>query len=292
MQDSEKNGNASTVNSESGKKCERCGGSGMYIYMQSAREYAKINNKEYIYGDRDFDIPVGRKCPFCNGGFAEEVQKARNSSDIPFSFNTKTMKDFDWNAYIDETGKTYDTSAQRECVETYINKFNEWEESNSGLYIYSKTKGSGKTFLASCLCNELMAKYAIRTRFVRASELIDISQSGDKNSYDEYKRNPMKLLYECKFLVIDDIGQKITGGEWLEDILFKLLDYRMTNKRLTFCTSNLTIPELRFNERLVERIEKLCMPFHLPEVSVRSKEIRENRQQLLKKLGLIKEGNA
>ena len=270
-------------------KCEKCGGSGMYIFEQKASEYAKSNGLPHIYGDKDPYIWVSKKCPFCNGGFAEDVKQARKNSDIPSSFYDKRMKDFDWNAYIRDDGTLVDTADIQRGVQSFIEKFDIWEKKNIGLYICGKTKGSGKTFLASCICNELMYQNAIRTRFVRASELIDISQSGDKNALDESKRNPMKLIYECKFLVIDDLGQKNTGKEWLEDELFKLLDYRMTNGRMTMITSNLDIKQLPFNERVKDRIEKICVEMHLPEICVRTKEARENRQTLFRELGLIKE---
>lgn len=268
-------------------ECKRCGGTGMYMFMQKASEYAKERGVPHIYKE-DWTIPVGKPCPFCNGGFADDVIKAKKSADIPSSFYDKRLSDFDWNVYVADNGKTFDTSSQQNAVKSFIEQFEVWEKKNMGLYIYSKTKGSGKTFLASCICNELMNKKAIRTRFVSASELIDISQSADKNANDEYKRNPMKLLHECKFLVIDDLGQKNLGGEWLEDILFKLLDDRMVNSRMTMVTSNLAIQELPFNERITDRINKLCMPFHVPEICVRSKEIRESRQELLRELDLNK----
>ncbi len=277
-----------TVTPDSSNKCERCNGSGMYIFQQRASEYAKKNGKDHIYGERDPLIWVGTKCPYCNGGFANNVSIARKDADIPTAFYNKRLTDFDWDIYVDDTGKIVDTKSQKEGIESFVKQFEVWEGKNMGLYIFSSTKGSGKTFLASCICNELMNNRAIRTRFVNASQLIDISQSGDKSSYDEHKRNPMKLVHECKFLVIDDLGQKNTGGEWLEDILYKLLDYRMLNKRMTIITSNLQIQELPFNERIIDRINKLCMPFHLPEVCVRSKEIGENRRSLLEELGLIK----
>lgn len=269
-------------------QCPKCGGTGMYLFMQKASEYCKMRGVPNIYL-HDVEIPVGIKCPYCNGGFADDVIKVKKSSDIPSSFYDKRLNDFDWNVYVSDDGTSFDTSSQENGVKSFVDQFEVWEKKNMGLYIWSKTKGSGKTFLASCLCNEIMHKKAIRTRFVSASELIDIAQSGDKNANDEYKRNPMKLLHECKFLVIDDLGQKNLGGEWLEDILFKLLDDRMTNLRMTMITSNLTIQELPFNERITDRINKLCFPLHLPEICVRSKEIRESRQELLKELNLAKE---
>lgn len=260
----------------------------MYIYEQLASEYAKANGKDHLYGNRDFLIPVGRKCPFCNGGFADDVQKARRNSDIPSSFSNKRFKDFEWDIYILDNGSVADTTELRKGVTSFLEQYDTWEDNNMGLYLFSKTKGTGKTFLASCICNELMANRAIKTRFVRASELIDISTSGDKNAFDEYKRNPMKLIFECKFLVIDDLGQKNTGSDWLEDIIFKVLDYRMTNKRMTLITSNLPVHELPFNDRIKDRINSLCWSFRLPEVCVRSKETLRAKQDLLNKLGFGK----
>ena len=269
-------------------KCPKCGGSGMYVFEQKSSEFAKERGVENIYVNDPY-IWVGKPCPFCNGGFADDVIKAKKSADIPNTFYNKYLSDFDWNVYVGDNGRSFNTTSQQEGVKAFIEQFDVWEKKNTGLYIWSKTKGSGKTLLASCICNELMNKKAIRTRFVSASELIDIAQSGDKNSSDEYKRNPMKLLHECKFLVIDDLGQKNIGGEWLEDILFKLLDDRMVRSRMTMITSNLPIEELPFNERITDRINKLCYPFHLPEICVRSKEVRESRQELLKELSLAKE---
>ena len=271
----------------SATKCERCNGSGMYIFQQRASEYAKKNGKDHIYGERDPLIWVGTKCPYCNGGFADNVSIAKKDAELPSAFYNKRLKDFDWDIYVDDTGKPANTLGTRKAEEAYIEKFEAAEEENKGFYIYSRTKGSGKTFLASCICNELMSNRAIRTRFVNASQLIDISQSGDKSSYDEYKRNPTKLVYECKFLVLDDLGQKNTGGEWLEDILYKLLDYRMLNKRMTMITSNIPMQELPYNERILDRINNLCVGVHLPEICVRSKEARESNKRLFDKLGLL-----
>ena len=272
----------------SSSKCPKCHGTGMYIFSQKASEYAKERGLDHIYGQRDPEIWVGKPCPYCKGGFTNSVKVAKKLAEIPSTFYDKSLKDFDWNIYVADNGVVADTKSQQEGIRSFIDKFDVWEKRNTGLYIWSKTKGSGKTFLASCICNELMSQRAIRTRFISASELLDRASSADKTSYDADRRDPLKLLRECKFLVIDDLGQKNMGNEWLEDILFKLLDERMTNSRMTIITSNLAIQELPFNERITDRINKLCMPFHLPEICVRSKEIRESRLELLKELDLNK----
>lgn len=291
MKSTESKGNPGmTTQPTSLPKCEKCDGTGMYMFKQKMSEYMRETKRENIYGDRpDFDVWVSMKCPYCNGGFASMVQEAKKNSDIPTTFYNKYLKDFEWDIYVDERGNSIDTSMQQLGVESFINQFDKWENKNMCPYIFSKTKGTGKTLLASCICNELMMKKAIKTRFVNESQLVDLKLGGDKNSNDEYKRNPMKLIYECKFLVIDDLGQKNTGREILEDILYNLLDYRKNNSRMTMITSNFAIQELTYKDkRIIDRINSLCMPFALPEFCVRSKETRENRNELLRELGITK----
>ena len=285
MNDNEKQSNSQT--SLDLNKCRYCRGSGMYIFEQSASDYAKDNKLPYIYGSRNPMIWVSKKCPYCNGGFADNVNEARRFSGIPHTFYDKRMDAFDWNVYLTDDGTLYDTTKVQKAISSFITQFEIWEENCIGLYIYSKTKGSGKTFLASCICNELMNTRAMKTRFVSASDLIEIANSADKYSFDEYKRNPLKLLHECKFLVIDDLGQKNLGNEWLSDILYKMLDYRMIHKRITVITSNMPVEEIPFDERIKDRINKMCMPMRLPEICVRSKEARANKIDLLKKVGLM-----
>ena len=285
MSDNEKqSGNQTKSDSP---KCEYCRGTGMFVFEQKASEYAKENGLDHIYGNKDFNIWVGKKCPYCNGGFAEIVKEAKKFSGIPHTFYDKRMDAFDWNVYVGDNGQIVDTTNIKNGINSFITQFETWEENSMGLFIYSRTKGSGKTFLASCICNELMSTRAIKTRFVNASDLIEISNSGDKNSFDEYKRNPMKLLHECKFLVIDDLGQKNLGNDWLADILYKLLDYRMIHNRITIITANMPVEEIPFEERIKDRVNKMCMPMHLPEICVRSKETRANKIELLKKVGLM-----
>lgn len=273
---------------ESSTACEYCNGTGWFMFEQPVADYCRENGIPNIYGSKEFSINVSKRCPYCQGGPIGRAKEVKKTADIPMTFYDKRLSDFDWNIYIKEDGTLTNTSGSQRGVKAFIEQFDKWEEKNMCLYIYSTTKGSGKTFLASCICNELMYARAIKTRFVNASRLIDIALSGDKNSFDEYKRNPMKLLYECKFLAIDDIGQKSLRSEMYEDILYKLLDYRMIHNRMTMFTSNVAQDQLPLDERTVDRISKMSFPMRLPEICVRDKEMRNNRRDLQVELGWIK----
>lgn len=272
-------------------KCEYCGGDGLYTFMQLASEYAKERGVEDIYASRPqpYYIPVGKKCPYCNGGQAEVVKTLSKVSNIPRSHSSDRYSAFNWDAYKDDRGNMVDTTKHKKLVDGYINNFLMFDEEGMGLYIWSETKGTGKTMLSSCICNELMAKYQIGTRFVRTADLLDIANSGDKNSYDEEKRDPLKLLRECKLLVLDDIGQRKTGGDWLQDILFQILDARTSKGLVTIVTSNVKVQNLNIDERVRRRIEDYTVQLALPEYPVGNSEAKDKKRDLLKKAGFYDE---
>jgi DNA replication protein DnaC len=266
-------------------KCPKCGGTGMFIFEQKASEYAKANDLPHIYGEKDPYIWVSRKCPVCNGGREEVVKTLNKISNIPRAHSTDRYSSFKWDAYKDDRGNVIDTSKHQKVVDTYLEKFQMFDDEGMGLYIWSETKGTGKTMLSSCICNELMTKYQIGTRYVRTADLLDIANSADKNSYDEDKRDPLKLLRECRVLVLDDIGQRKTGNEWLQDILFQILDARTFNKLVTIFTSNVKVQNLTIDERVRRRIEDFTVQLSLPEYPVGNSEAKEKKMDLLKKAG-------
>lgn len=268
--------------SEDLSKCPTCHGNN---YILKKQDYSELYG--FKSNGEPFLIDVAIKCPTCNGGIKEQIRENKKASSIPMAYYDKKYNSFDWDIYRDENGKKIETQKRKMYVDDFINHFEEWEKEGKGIYIYSKMKGSGKTFLASCICNELMDKKPIRTKFVSVSNLLNIAQSGNKDSFNQYERDPIALLCNCKLLVLDDLGQKNTGTEWLSDILFRILDERLNQKLTTIITSNTMFSELNIDDRITDRINKLCYTLHIPEYCVRSKEANQEKNDFLKKRGLI-----
>ncbi|SCW28207.1 DNA replication protein DnaC [Eubacterium ruminantium] len=264
-----------TMNLRDSSVCPTCNGTGW------------INAEKVLVNGIWYENIV-KPCPACNGGLEERTETMKKVSNIPSVFYNSDLKNFDWSIYKDEYGKTIDMRGRELLINNFIAEYKEWKKEGYGLYIFSETKGSGKTFLASCICNELMKRYAIRTKFVSAVNLLNIAQSGDKESYDEYKKDPIKLLCNCELLVIDDIGQKKGGYDWMNDLLFRIVDERMTQKLVTIFTSNIVIDRLSLDERITERINKMSHPVSLPEFNVRHIESNNNKAEFLKRIGLVK----
>ncbi len=110
-------------------------------------------------------------------------------------------------------------------------------KANKGLYLHGNF-GCGKTFLLSALFNEL-SKRRVSTLVIYFPELLrdlksDFDSFGDK----------MEHLKRVDYLLIDDIGaEKVT--DWGRDeILGTILQYRMSNNKITFFTSNLSVKSL------------------------------------------------
>ena len=60
----------------------------------------------------------------------------------------------------------------KQVIWDFFNNFKTWEKSGKGLYLWSKTPGSGKTFLSCCVARSLMVKYDLRMRFVTAPDYL------------------------------------------------------------------------------------------------------------------------
>ena len=268
--------------------CPECGGTGWETvpYPDDVEMQQRL---QAIYGTLGNHHPYTIPCRRCNGGHAVKVEIAKKAAKIPNSFYDKCIGDFDWNIYLDQDGKVIDTSKQKAMIENFINDFVEWDRDDVtkgvGFYIYSGMKGSGKTLLASAICNSLIAKYPMQTRFVSASQLLNIAKQSDGSG--NYERDQLSLLCNCKLLVIDDLGQKNCGSAWLEDTLFMIIDARYQQKLITIYTSNIPMKSLELDDRIVDRIYRTSIRLSLPEMCVRSKEAAEQQRRIFKKYGLL-----
>lgn len=260
-------------------RCPECHDSG-FICVEEATP-----DSIALYGNYT-PISIAKKCPYCNGGHEIRAQEIRSRADIPQAFYDKRMNDFKWDIYKKPNGEDIDLSTHKKYVDSFIENFSEWEKQGLGLYIWSSMRGTGKTYLASCICNELISRYPMGTKFVSANKLIDIAKSGNRNSRDEYEQDPIELLCKCKLLVIDDLGQKASGTEWMNDILFRILDSRLLSKSVTIVTSNIKLEALDMDDRIVDRLYKMCQSIPIPDYAVRQKEANAERVDFLRRMGL------
>jgi len=241
--------------------CPVCGGSGW-----------ELIDEEREIGDHIETIKAARRCTGCNGGHARKVADAKVAADIA---EDRDLSSFNWDLYDEDLTK------ERRIVEKYVENLPEFEREGFGLFITSKTRGSGKTYLASAIGGELINRYALTVRFVSVSDLLEISRQKRDDGGD-----PLEDLISCRVLILDDLGQKLTGRDWLADVLFRIIDKRYRTKRTVVVTSNDPVTELDLDDRIVDRLYRMTFTVRLPETCIRAREANTRRREIMAKLGI------
>ena len=113
--------------------------------------------------------------------------------------------------------------------------------SDRGLFI-SGDLGVGKTYLCTALANSLV-KQGKKVAFVKVANFFNEMKSFFGSNSEQIDRN-ITILKNVEYLFLDDIGSESVSEFVRDDILFRILDYRLENKLITIFTSNLNKEEL------------------------------------------------
>lgn len=211
--------------------------------------------------------------------YAENIEQSngdfrRTRSLIPFNYLDANMSKFRWDIY------GVDVKLQQGIAKSFIEQFKKYQKAGKGLYIYSKTKGSGKTLLACSLANGVMEHLDICVKFVSVPELLEMT----KKSYKDFmEKEDIERIRTAELLILDDIGAEIKK-EWVDTELFRLIDYRYSNQRVTIFTSNISMNNLKLNERIVDRIFSMCIKLDLPEKSIRTMQAHDENMEFLRNI--------
>lgn len=200
----------------------------------------------------------------------EETEFRKERAMMPVEFMNLTGKDFKWDMYSEDIGDS------RGKVNNYITKYETLSSKGLGLYIFSKTKGSGKTMLSCCILNELSKRYIGSVKFINALELLEMTKRGYQQEETE-----IESLYMCRVLVIDDIGVQL-DKDWVNTVFYRLVNERYGSRKPTIYTSNMAINDLKMDGRIIDRIESTSFEVHLPEVPLRSILRKQEKDRLIK----------
>lgn len=225
-----------------------------------------LENNGYIYENEKGYETFFR----LSGVTREESQFRRVRSMIPFEFIGLKGNNFDWSIY------GTDVNGAKGCVNNFILKFEKFREKGMGLYIYSKTKGSGKTMLSCCILNELTERYSVVVKFINTLDLLDLT----KHAYKGYEAEELRVLYTAAVLVIDDIGVQMTK-EWIDTVFYRIVNTRYNNRLVTIYTSNIASESLKMDDRIVDRIESTTYLVELPEVPIRQKIRKTEKDKIM-----------
>lgn len=238
-------------------ECPVCGGSGLETY-----------NPGEIPG---YGIPQDfcRPCTRCR-----TQRRLQDMTGVLPQFYDADLGKFGFGSYSRDMGNL------RKIAEDFLRSYRErWVKLDKGLYLWSKTPGSGKTFLACCLGKSVMIKYNLRMRFITAPDYL--AKVGESYKRQQGMTDETAVYRECDLLILDDIGAQKTG-EWQTQEIFRIVNERLNAKKITIFTSNMCPEDLNLDDRTISRIMKGSVVLQMPEESIRGREAKEEQDSFLR----------
>lgn len=123
------------------------------------------------------------------------------------------------------------------------------------------TVGTGKTFLAACMANELERR-GFGCLFLSAFRFGDVCLKYH-TSFDAARADGLNAVIDADLLVIDDLGTESVLKNVTLEYLYTVISERMNKGRHTVITTNLSPAQLeaRYGERIASRLfaERVCL---------------------------------
>lgn len=201
-------------------------------------------------------------------------------ADIPEAFRGMDLRSFRMDVYRKQESKKMVSDACK-IIKTYLDDFESQKERGMGLYIWSRTKGSGKTRIAAGIANELMKNYAVKFA-VSLTILQEIKNTWQRDT--KYSENRLlDALYTTDILVIDDFGVE-RPADWINDKMYLIINERYINRKVTIFTSNDPLETLQYDDRITNRIKERTYQIAFPEESVRDHIAERMQEEIIEKM--------
>jgi len=161
----------------------------------------------------------------------------------------------DWRFDVAEDNKDIRTARR------YVEHWKQVRENNLGLLLWGDV-GTGKSFMAACIANELL-EHGVPVLMTNFSKILN--QMGNMYSDDRYQY--IASFSNYSLLIIDDLGIERNTEYALEQV-YAVIDERYKSGLPVIITTNLTINAIRNPEdvahaRIYSRVLEMCTPVHV-----------------------------
>lgn len=165
----------------------------------------------------------------------------------------------------------------------YVDNFDEMKKRGKGLFLYG-TVGTGKTYAAACIANELISqgRPCLVTNFARITNTLQGMFEGKQRYLDDFNR--------LDLLVIDDLAAE-RDTAYMNEMIFNIIDSRYRSGKPLIVTSNLTRTDIMApgsieRQRVYSRLLEICVPVEVKGSDRRQKKLYDDSADMKRLLGL------
>ena len=227
--------------------------------IQLAGEYVTVRcickceseERERIQKQKDYEEEMRR------------IERLKVASLMDAKLKSATLKTF---TQKEDNQKLYT------IVKNYVDNFETFYKSNRGLLFWG-TVGTGKSYAAACIANELLNRKTpvVMTSFVKALQVI---QDNTENETEFVNR-----LCAARLLIIDDLGTERNTDYALEKV-YNVIDSRYRTGKPLILTTNLNLQDMQMTQdiryqRIYDRIFEMCHPVMVNGTSWRINQAKE-----------------
>jgi DNA replication protein DnaC len=211
-------------------------------FMNNGVPYCKKCKTARYFVREDFCVPCKCECQMEEIRNREEQEKQRKIAEYLQDLKSKSLlgeryKDcsFDKIEVINEDHQKVINRLKKYCEG--------FKEHNEGLGIYLfGTNGSGKTLLTACMLDKLNSQF-IECMFTNIHKVKEELLSSDPKRQKSF----LDRVYRVPVLFLDDFATEVVkkNGEdnWLQDIIYDIINTRYNNMLPIIYTSNCSLRE-------------------------------------------------
>lgn len=227
--------------------------------IQLAGEYVTVRcickceseERERIQKQKDYEEEMRR------------IERLKVASLMDAKLKSATLKTF---TQKEDNQKLYT------IVKNYVDNFETFYKSNRGLLFWG-TVGTGKSYAAACIANELLNRKTpvVMTSFVKVLQVI---QDNTENETEFVNR-----ICAARLLIIDDLGTERNTDYALEKV-YNVIDSRYRTGKPLILTTNLNLQDMQMTQdiryqRIYDRIFEMCHPVMVNGTSWRINQAKE-----------------
>ena len=227
--------------------------------------------KEKLLKQYDINLEPDFDCKKCNdtGYIGNELcfcvkQKLINeqyrSSNIK-NIENENFDNFDYELYSDKIENDKYKLSPRDNIKKIVEKSKEFienfDDSDTKNLLFTGKTGLGKSFLSSCIANELLKKGKV-VLYQTAPDMLD-SIIDYRFGKDNAKEDILDTVQNVDLLIIDDLGTESINNMKMSE-LFQIINSRLINSDgrnlKTIISTNLNLNEImnHYDERIFSRL--------------------------------------